>query len=327
MNLKKIFFLSLFPFFASANSYACSSCGSSATSPLVLNPGENFKMYFGLSQNFNYINYGYAGDKTKKWTDPNITTKDTATLALGYRTSENSFMTLTGSYVRNEGPTNANDPSQGVKEKYLVGDPLLAGRYTLMDMEISSPNRPQIELMAGFKPSFAKNMVDNDGGELDTTGNGFYQTSGGIDFWWGMEFIQFGGAQFVTYSFDRHPDVSLDYRGNRITETKRTRELQYTTVLTVGHAFTEQNFQLQAGVVLDHIGQEHQYYDDGNSYTLPSQQSNSIFTTVNWNMTKLDLVRLSYSYGGAIESNVGPFTNSAQTTSSMLLVAYERTFF
>ena len=325
INYKYLF--SAFLFFASY-AHACSSCGSSVTSPLVLNQDENFKMYFGLSQNFNYINYGVmGGSKTQKWVDPFITTKDIATLSLGYRTSENSFVTITGSYVRNEGYSDSSNPSAGTKESYLIGDPILSGRYNLMNMEMSNPNIPQVQLVASYKPSLTKNMVDNDGDAIDTTGNGFHQLSGGVDLWWGMPYIQFGGAQFVTYSFDRHPDVVSTVGGQQITETKRTRDFQYTTVLTVGHAFPEQHFGLQAGVILDNIGQEHEYYSNGTSATIAQAQSNSIFTTLNWNLTKLDLVRFSYTYGGAIQGDLGPYTNSSQTTASTVLVAYERTFF
>lgn len=330
MKLKNILFpLFLFSLMISEYSYACSSCGSSATSPLILNPSENLKLYFGLSQNFDYITYGVrGGSKTQKWIDPSITTKDIATLALGYRTTENSFVTITGSYVRNEGPRDVMNTKAGTKEVYLVGDPILSGRYTLLNMEISDPLTPQIQLVASYKPTIAKNMVDNDGSELDTTGNGYHQVSGGVDFWWGMPFIQFGGAQFVTYSFDRNLNIALSDKNNNPTkETKRTRDLQYTTVLTVGHAFTEEHFALQGGIVLDYIGQEHQYFETGTSETLSAQQSNSIFATLNWNVTQLDLIRFSYSYGGAIESNLGPYTNSSQTTSSMVLVAYERTLY
>jgi hypothetical protein len=327
-SLKNIAILSL-PFILSAqNSFACSSCGSSATSPLVLYPGENFKMYFGLSQNFNFIDYKGAS-KTDKVINGSITTKDVATLAVGYRVTPNSFVSLTGSYIRNEGPNNPANLNEGIKEVYLMGDPLISGRYTLVNMEISEPSIPQVQIVGTYKPSIAKNMIDDGGSALDTTGNGFHQLSSGLDLWWGMPFIQFGGSQFVTYSFDKHPNYKVysPKAQQDITADKRTRGLQFTTVLTAGHAFIEENFQLQAGLVLDHIGQEYSSFSDGEEHTSAAQQSNSVFTTINWNVTKLDLIRFSYSYGGAFEGSMGPYTNSSQTTSSMLLVAYERTFF
>ena len=122
MFFKKILSFIAFSFLYSLNSYACSSCGSSATSPLVLYPGEHLKMYFGLSENYNYKNYGVRrGSDQKPWYDLNLITKQTATLALGYRTSENSFVTLSGSVVHNEGvDMNTVDGYPSPKEAYLL---------------------------------------------------------------------------------------------------------------------------------------------------------------------------------------------------------------
>jgi hypothetical protein len=336
MRMKKS--LSLFLFFFSilytVDSYACSSCGSSATSPLVLNQDENLKLYFGLSENYNYMNYGMLPDAsdTKRWVDPMITTKSILTMAAGYRTSENSFVTLTGSAVKNVGPADANDFTTGTKTRYLLGDPIISGRYNVVNMNIDSKYRPQVQLIASYKPSLAKNMVDNPNDDaIDTTGNGFHQVSGGVDLWWGMPYIQFGASQFVTYSFTRNPNNNF---GVDTTQTKRTRDLQYTTVLTVGHNFKDNNFALQGGLILDHIGQEKIYIQDNTTGATDvlvegggAAQSNSVFAVLNWNLTHDDMVRFSYTYGGAYNGNLGPYTNSNQTTSSMVLVAYERTLY
>ena len=321
MFFKKILSFIGFSFLYSLNSYACSSCGSSATSPLVLYPGEHLKMYFGLSENYNYKNYGVRkGSDQKPWYDLNLITKQTATLALGYRTSENSFVTLSGSVVHNEGvDMNSVDGYPSPKEAYLLGDPIISGRYTLINMEISRPFLPQIQMIGSYKHSIAKNMLDGDGDHVDTTGNGYNQLSGGIDFWWGMPFIQFGGSQFVIDSLPRYQN------SNGV--SKRTRDLQYTTILTVGHTFSNQNFMLQSGIVLDYIGSDHIYYNNNSEVTDPEQQSNSLFVTLNWNVTHLDMIRFSYSYGGAYNGDLGIYTNKTQTTSTMALVAYERIFY
>jgi hypothetical protein len=46
-----------------------------------------------------------------------------------------------------------------------------------------------------------------------------------------------------------------------------------------------------------------------------------------FNVTDLDTLRFTYTIGGAYDGNLGPYTNSNQTTSNSALVAYERTFF
>ena len=312
------------------NTYACSSCGSSATSPLVLNPNENLKMYLGLSQNSNYMNYGGNGisDKTRT-VNRMLSSRKTLTLAVGYRTSENSFVTLTGSFLQNEGAADPMKPLAGTKVKYLYGDPILSGRYNLVNMELDNPYRPQVQFIGSYKANIAKNMVDKDGGAVDTVGNGFNQIIGGIDFWWGMPFIQFGASQLVTYSFDRNPEN--DWSNGKIQE-KRTRDLQYTTIVTVGHVFKDLKLSIQGGVILDHIGYETSYIKDkstGNVTTVSRSpaQSNSVFALAKFNLTPKDTLRFSYTLGGAYDGNVGPFTNSNQTTSDSALVAYERTFF
>jgi hypothetical protein len=304
--------------FSSISAYACSSCGSSATSPLVMYPGENFKIYVGTSENYNYINYGLKGaTATTPWYDDNLYTRQTTTLAVGYRTTAHSFVSLTGSLIHNEG---VNTSSLRNKDSYLIGDPILSARYTLVEPEIAQPFMPQVQVLASYKPSVAKNMIDDDRDHVDSAGNGFHQASSGLDLWWGMPFIQFGGSEFVTYSF---PNFSQS-QGH----SKRTRDLQSTSIFTVGHAFDFYHIAAQVGVVLDYIGQEHNFYQDNRPEVVtPSQQSNSMFVTLNWNATSKDLIRFSYSHGGVYDGDLGPFTNKNQTTSNMALVAYERTFF
>lgn len=320
-----VYFLSF-----SQNAFSCSSCGSSATSPLILYPNENLKMYVGLSESYNFMNYGIrGGSKTARWINPDITTKETLTYALGVRTTEYSFVTLTGSFIRNEGLKDIKNSYSGNESYYLIGDPIITGRYDLMRMNINNEWHPQIQFIGSFKPKVAKNMVDGDGSALETTGNGFYQATGGIDFWWGMPFIQFGGSQLITYSFDRSPNLDLP-NNNRV--TKKTRGIQYTTVLTIGHTFVEKKVALQGGIILDYTDKEKTYLQNNTTgqttaVETDSMQSNSVFMTMNWNLTDLDMVRFSYTYGGAFDGDLGPFTNSRQTTSNSMLVAYERTFF
>ncbi|BBH53399.1 hypothetical protein [Fluviispira sanaruensis] len=324
-----------FAFMKSA--FACSSCGSSATSPLVLNPDENLKMYFGIAQNFNYMDYGVKKvSDTKQVPNNKISSRRILTLGIGYRTTENSFVTLTGSFVRNQGAANPANVNEGFEHKYLVADPILAGRYNLMDMSIASTYRPQIQLALSYKPSLAKNMVDDDPVAVRTVGNGFHQVTGGLDFWFGMPFVQFGFAQFVTYSFDRHPDnagrTCCGMVSSTSTQMKRTRDFQYTTVLTVGHAFKESNISVQGGAILDYIGKEVVTNKNNTtgvetSWTRNSAQSNSLFANVKYKPTFEDTFRLSYTLGGAYNDNLGYFTNANQTTFDTLSLSYERTFF
>ncbi len=332
VNLKKIsaFCVTLISGIIDISSYACSSCGSSATSPLVLNPNENLKMYLGLSQNYSYMNYGgHQIEGTTRTVNRMLSTRKTLTLAVGFRTSEDSFVTLSGTFLQNEGASDPMNPAEGTKVKYLYGDPILSGRYNLVDLEIDNIYRPQVQLMGSYKPSIAKNMVDKDGGPVDTVGNGFHQIIGGVDFWWGMPFIQFGASQLVTYSFDRKPNNNW---GNNKVQEKRTRDLQYTTIVTVGHVFKDLNFSVQGGVILDYIGEEIAYLKDKSTNNLTTDtkspaQSNSVFALAKFNLTPKDTLRFSYTFGGAYDGKIGPFTNSNQTTSDTALVAYERTFF
>ncbi|KAB8033300.1 hypothetical protein [Fluviispira multicolorata] len=320
------------------NAKACSSCGSSATSPLVLNPDENLKMYFGISENLNFMDYGAKGaDSTEQIPNQKITSRRTLTLAIGYRTTENSFVTLTGSGVQNQGPIDRGFPEMGMADKqYLMGDPILAGRYNLVNMDITNTYRPQVQLAMSYKPSLAKNMVDNEPSAIKTVGNGFHQVTAGVDFWFGMSAVQFGAAQFVTYSFDRQPNnagrTCCGKESSTTTQVKRTRDLQYTTVLTVGYIFKEHNISIQSGAILDYIGEEkitNQNNNDGTqSYIVKKPaQSNSLFANVKYKSSDKDTWRLSYTLGGAYEGDLGVFTNSSQTTSDSIAFSYERTIF
>ena len=99
----------------------------------------------------------------------------------------------------------------------------------------------------------------------------------------------------------------------------------------MGHAFTDYKFSVQAGMILDYIGEETIYLENsaGNqtSKTISPAQSNSAFFLAKFNVTDLDTLRFTYTIGGAYDGNLGPYTNSNQTTSNSALVAYERTFF
>lgn len=330
MNLKK---LSVITSFLGGTLYvnaalACSSCGSSATVPIMLNQNENLKMYTGFSQNFSYMNYTGELGRTRT-TNKAIISRKTLTLAIGYRLTEDSFVSLTGTLVQNEGPENSSDYSKGNKTKFLFGDPVVSGRYNLVNMGIDNVYRPQVQLIGSYKPNLAKNMVDRDGGAVDTVGNGFHQVISGVDFWWGMSWLQFGASQLLTYSFDRKPENTFS---EGITQEKRTRDLQYTTVLTIGHVLKPYRLALQTGVILDHIGEEKIYLKNkvtNNSYnkTLSPAKSNSVFFLVKYSVTELDTLRFSYTFGGAYDGKLGPFTNENQTTSNSALVAYERVFF
>lgn len=317
--------LMLAPSLLASYAFACSSCGSSATSPLVLSQNENLKMYFGLSVNSNYKNYS----GTKAIPNFYLLSRKTLTLAMGYRTSENSFVTITGSALQNEGAKNAQDASQGLKQLYLFGDPIFSGRYSLMNMKENDHYRPQIQLAASYKPGVAKNMVDRDGGSVETVGNGFHQAIGGLDVWYGMSPFQFGATQFVTYSFDRNPNNSYDVTYNQL---KRTRDLQYTTVLTVGKVFKEQRLSFQAGAILDYIGEENIYLQnkttsEKSTKTLKPPQSNSLFAILKVKPSDTETIRVSYTLGGAYDGSLGYFSNSNQTTSDTVTIAYEKSFY
>jgi len=333
-KLKYIFIPFLFVFlFWGDLSFACSSCGSSAVSPINLYPNENLKVYVGTQVNYNYINYGHAGgDSRAKWISTNLATKSTLTLAVGYRTSQNSFISLTGSAIRNEGPNNVFDPyDSGIKTTYLLGDPIISGRYNLVNMSIDKPSVPQVQLVASYKPSFSSNMIDNpERDAIDTTGNGYDQFRVGVDLWWGVMAWQFGGSQFVTYSLDRYPDV--EYYGN--IQTKRSRSLQYTTILSGARDFRDVDIDMniQVGVALDYTGETETTLISTNSgvttmVTAPSAQSNNFFVTAKFPLTQKDVVRFSYVIGGFYDGDLGPFTNKNQTVSDSVLVGFEHTYF
>ena len=162
---------------------ACASCGSSGDDPLVMFPNESAKMLLSFSQVSGFRNIDSRGQESAAGGPDS---KQSLGLSAGKAISHRSFVTLTGSVLKNV---------KGDQEKNSLGDPSLSGRYTLVMLSLDEIYTPQVQLSYGYKHQIAKGIRDSkERFLLDVGGTGFSDLRAGVDVWYGLWSIKPGIA-------------------------------------------------------------------------------------------------------------------------------------
>ncbi|MBQ49641.1 MAG: hypothetical protein CMP10_19835 [Zetaproteobacteria bacterium] len=194
--------LALAGLFRSEVAYGCSSCGTGGGDPLILYPAESQKYYLGASRQSGIKNINSYGKPTANY-GPEV--KGRTTLAAGYRLLPKAFVTLNVSLLEN---------SAGSELMRGVGDPSLGGRWTILRQNFAQPILPQVQLLFGYQPGWARGGKDSESGRsLDVFGAGFDQQRLGLDLWWGMQKILFGGSINYVYSSPKRESVGVEQPG------------------------------------------------------------------------------------------------------------------
>ena len=160
--------------FNSAPVFSCASCGSGGDSPLVLFPGEDKKIYLGFTNS----EVGDYFDKDGQEADYfGIESKNTITAAFAYRVFDDVFTTLT---------LNAQQNKEMLGEALGVSDPLLSFYYVASKQNFLEPFKPQVSIIAQYKPAYAKSNEDIDWANessKDVFSDGLNEFRLGIDSW------------------------------------------------------------------------------------------------------------------------------------------------
>ena len=280
---------------ASAPARACASCGSGGEDPLILYPNERFKSYLGFSRTNGFRSVGADGAVGESY-GPEAKASDT--LALGFGLSLRSFVTVTEALIENRGQSEL---------KRGAGDPLFAARYTLLLQEMDEPWIPQVQLITGFRPAWAKS-VQTTADTLEMFGSGFPEYKLGVDLWWGMQDappLRFGAAHIGTRSM-RRTYSGMDIQPGQLSRTN----------VTIGYAFEPY------GKVLFGATREVRAVTrvDGEVQEASDSEMNGVFVTGDGKWDDTSMARLTLSRQG----NWG--RNRQGTQSSTMTLAWLKTW-
>ena len=197
--------------------YSCASCGSGGDSPLVLFPGENKKVYLGVTNSEIGDYYDKDGNKANYF---GLTNKKTITAAFAYRIVDSLYTTVT---------LNAQQNTEQLGEAVGFSDPLLSVYYVALNQNFLEPFRPQLSLIAQYKPSTAKTFEDIDW-ELESNKDVFSD---------GLNEFRLG---FDSWFFTNNFLYGLALKGSYFSPTKTKsgsfqRKPGYKTIATGGYAF------------------------------------------------------------------------------------------
>jgi hypothetical protein len=172
---------------AATDVLACASCGSGGDDPLMLYPWETWKVYAGFAKTDGFTPINASGDIGREF-GPEA--RNTTTVSLGHSFSHRTFATLTAPYIVNR---------RGPYERSGWGDPMLTGRYTLVQQDISEDWQPQVQVIAAVRAGAATSKYDSeDLAKLDIFGTGVPEWRFGVDVWHGITNVKAGLAQTVT---------------------------------------------------------------------------------------------------------------------------------
>ncbi len=241
---------------ASERLMACASCGSGSGSPLVLYPNEKVKTYFGLSQQ---AQIRAVGADSQIFHSTQAEQKSTYTVGFGFRLYPTLALVFNQPYTKN---TAAGQSKTG------SGDPSFEGRWLIVPGAWDRPLLPQMQVIFGHKFSLARSINETeDMRQLDVFGNGFDESTLGIDSWWGMMFLKPGFALMLSKPWAR------DYSGIRIQRGLRTQ-----IVYGLGHTFWEV-LHLNSGIRNDFKTKDR---SDGDLVADSDSLQYDFFTSLRW---------------------------------------------
>ncbi len=261
-----------FGFFFSPDLWACASCGSGSSSPMVLYPNEENKVYFGVSWTGQLRDYDYFGlDLPAARPDA----RQATTLGLGFKPLKELSLVLSDSILVNYANTEN-------RSKTGIGDPFLESRYTFVELSFDRPYQPQVQTILAVKPTWTSSVFDyEDEGGLDIFGSGFHEFFLGLDLWWGIPQFKGGLSSTFGYSLPRETQ-----EGDRI-----ERGLQNKSLVSLTTNFWKN--QLSAVVGLE---KQLRARDRFNSklVDLSESEQNNAFASLKFNPTLSEEWKLSY---------------------------------
>lgn len=282
-----IFLFASFFYFANAN--ACASCGSGGDDPLILYPNEWLKVYLGVSHQSNFKNVDSNGDFR---TAGGPTSKQSLAVAGGYSFSPRSFATVTVPLQRN---------TRDDKSRMSVGDPSIAGRYSVLMQSFDEPYVPQVQLLLGYKFSQSRSIHESKDLKtlLDVFGNGFSEARTGVDVWFGVTPLKVGFAQTFSMPIAKTYDGVIYQPG-----------IIYRSTFSLGYLWFDE-WKVTGG-----INREFRDSLKASGEIVPEskQLNHSLFLTTDWMFLPNNNLRLSFSQQAAAFDNY----NTSRATSLSL---------
>jgi hypothetical protein len=170
-------------FFKAPFAYPCSSCGSGAADPLILNPMEQQKFYLDIGQQSRFKDVDSNGDFRR---DLGPEVKRQMQIAFAQRLSDRLFASLVSGVGQNR--------RAGRSENGIL-DSTVNLRYTAWNQSMLNPWLPQMQFMLSHRFKTTRSVQDaRKEYYLDSFGAGYGESFYGIDVWFGMLPVMFGGS-------------------------------------------------------------------------------------------------------------------------------------
>ena len=275
-----------------AGAFACASCGSGGDDPLILYPSERWKVYAGFSRTDDFTPLDADGQEGRALAPD---TRNTTTISVGHTFSNRTFATVTAPYI-----VNKRDGYQ----RSGWGDPMLTGRYTLVQQDISKEWTPQVQALAALRAGQATSVYDyEDPARLDVFGSGVPEWRGGVDVWHGMFDWKGGVAQTVTGPLDdRRTEFGVVRNG-----------FTFRSTATAGYGWGER------GKIIVGVNREQTTTKSVDGITQENSDivSNSAFTSIDAKVEHQSTLRLTIARAAAFGRNKNTSRNDVVTVSMM----------
>lgn len=168
---------------------SCSSCGSGGADPVILNPSEYTKLYLGLGFQSAFSDIDHLGNQRQSY---GADKRYTQTIAVAQRLHPKIFVSLVSGFGFNQ---------KGPKQEVGLLDTSIGARATLLEQSFLEPWLPQIQLLFSHRFTTAKSIYNSKKEfYLDAFGSGFDETYTGVDIWFGMMPILFGGSYLHSFT-------------------------------------------------------------------------------------------------------------------------------
>lgn len=257
---------------------ACSSCGSGAADPVILNPLEPGKFYLGLNLVEGFQTIDEQGEVRKDY-GPDRKTK--LELAYAHRLTPSLFVSL---------DTGLSENRKGTRTKTGMTDTTANLRWTVLLQDVTEPWIPQVQLVLSHRFQTTRSLQDSkELYNLDSFGAGYDETFAGADIWFGMLPVLFGGSFLYSQPWEE------DTRSGRL-QVGPTQKW----IGTVGFKPLE-SFKIIGGLVQEKRGG---IKLDGEASPVPSdKKSNDLFLTLETLRVEEDNVRFTFSKKAAFGDN------------------------
>jgi hypothetical protein len=270
--------LAVAPLLTSPEARACSSCGSGAADPVILNPLEPAKFYIGLGFSEGFQTVDERGEIRKDY-GPDRRSK--LELAYAHRLSSRLFVSLDSGIGENR---------KGSRTKTGLTDTTANLRWTAWMQDVTEPWIPQVQFVLSHRFQTTRSLQDSrELYNLDSFGAGYDETFIGTDVWFGMQSLVFGGSFLYSQPWEENT------RSGRL-QVGPTQKW----IGTLGYKPLE-SFKIIGGLVREQRGG---IKLDGEDSPLPSdKRSHDLFLTVETLRVEPDNFRFTFSKKAAFGDN------------------------